>query len=109
MLRTAIVQGRRHAFATALGINTGALVWGAGAAVGVSALLTASTIGYLIVRVLGAAYMIWLGCRFLRSAASRKPNDDDFASSRDGGSASAWRSWQRGLLTNLLNPKIGAF
>lgn len=109
VLRTAIIQGRRHAFATALGINTGALVWGAGAAVGVSALLTASTIGYSIVRVLGAAYMIWLGYRFLRSAVTHKPNDDDFVSSRDGGSTSVWRSWQRGLLTNLLNPKIGAF
>ncbi len=46
VLRAAITQGRRQAFATALGINTGALAWGAAAAVGVSALLTASTIAY---------------------------------------------------------------
>ncbi len=109
VLRTALIQGRRHAFATALGINTGALVWGAGAAMGVSALLTASTIGYSIVRIAGAAYMIWLGFRFLRSAMSRRTDNDEFHSSRDGGSTSAWRCWQRGLLTNLLNPKIGAF
>ena len=44
VLRATIAQGRRQGFATALGINTGALVWGAGAAVGVSALLTASSI-----------------------------------------------------------------
>src|SRR5665647_3155590 len=71
VLRAAITQGRRQGFATALGINTGALVWGAGAAVGVSALLTASTIAAV--------------------------------------PATAWGSWRRGLLTNLLNPKIGAF
>ncbi|MBF4993469.1 LysE family transporter [Arthrobacter gandavensis] len=41
-LRSAISQGPRHAVATGLGINTGAFAWGAAAAVGISALLTAS-------------------------------------------------------------------
>jgi threonine/homoserine/homoserine lactone efflux protein len=109
VLRTALIQGRRRAFATALGIVSGALVWGAGAAVGVSALLTASKIGYSIVKIAGAAYMVWLGYRFLRSAMSHRADDDEFQSTRVGGSTSAWRCWQRGLLTNLLNPKIGAF
>jgi len=54
VLRAAITQGRRQGFATALGINTGALVWGAGAAVGVSALLTASSIAYMLVRIAAA-------------------------------------------------------
>jgi threonine/homoserine/homoserine lactone efflux protein len=73
VLRTALIQGRGRAFATALGILTGALLWGAGAAAGVSALLTASTIGYSIVRIAGAAYLVWLGCRFLRSAMATRP------------------------------------
>ena len=68
VLRAAIAQGRRQGFATALGINTGALAWGAGAAVGVSALLTASSIAYMLVRVVGAGYMIWLGSKMLWSA-----------------------------------------
>jgi threonine/homoserine/homoserine lactone efflux protein len=71
VLRTAITQGRRHAFAAALGINTGALVWGAAAAVGVSALLTASTTAYTIVRIAGAAYMVWLGGKMLWAALRR--------------------------------------
>ncbi len=108
VLRAAITQGKKQAFATALGISTGALVWGAGAAVGVSALLTASSIAYTIVRIAGAVYMIVLGSKLLLEAM------------RDRGSHSSpsptvipvvgpWRSWRRGLLTNLLNPKIGAF
>jgi len=109
VLRTALVQGRRHAFATALGINTGALIWGAAAAAGISALLTASTIAYLIVRLAGAAYLVWLGSRFLQSALIGRAHHDESRSSRDTGSTSVWRCGQRGLLTNLLNPKIGAF
>lgn len=109
VLRAAITQGRRQAFATALGINTGALIWGAGAAVGVSALLTASTLAYTCVRITGAAYMMWLGSKILRSALTRRRGAPESPSTSSSPSTSAWRSWQRGLLTNLLNPKIGAF
>lgn len=108
VLRAAVTQGRRQAFAAALGINTGAFVWGAGAAVGVSALLTASALAYTAVRVVGAAYMVWLGVRLLRGAIRRAREDAE--AERDGpATGGAWRAWRRGLLTNLLNPKIGAF
>jgi threonine/homoserine/homoserine lactone efflux protein len=109
VLRAAIAQGRRQAFATALGINSGALVWGAGAAVGVSALLTASSIAYMVVRVAGAAYMIWLGSKMLWSAVRDRVGIDAPESILAAVPATAWGSWRRGLLTNLLNPKIGAF
>lgn len=68
MLRSAVTQSRRHAFATALGINTGALARGVGAALGVSALLTASPLAYAAVRIAGAVYMVWLGIRLLHQA-----------------------------------------
>jgi threonine/homoserine/homoserine lactone efflux protein len=107
VLRSAAAHGRRHGFATALGVNGGALVWGAGAAVGVSALLTASTIAYTIVRVIGAAYMIWIGARLLLQA--RRGETESTVSASSPGNASLGRSWRRGFTTNLLNPKIGAF
>jgi threonine/homoserine/homoserine lactone efflux protein len=108
VLRSAVSLGRRHGFATALGVSTGALMWGACAAVGVSALLAASTAAYTAVRIAGAVYMIWLGSslllRALRGAAGEPLTAAGSTSSRAIG-----RSWARGLLTNLLNPKIGAF
>jgi threonine/homoserine/homoserine lactone efflux protein len=107
VLRAAISQGRREAFATALGICTGALVWGAGAAVGVSVLLTASTTAYTAVRIAGAAYMVWLGGTLLLAAVRRQGRDA--SRSAPAAAATAWQCWRRGLLTNLLNPKIGAF
>jgi len=108
VLRSAISHGRRQAFATALGVNTGALVWGAGAAVGVSALLTASTVAYTVVRIAGAVYMIWLGSRLLRKAL-RERGGESALEVPSVAASGIFRSWSRGLLTNLLNPKIGAF
>ncbi|GAA0224262.1 LysE family translocator [Cryptosporangium japonicum] len=106
VLRTALVSGRRPAFAAALGIGTGALAWGAAAAVGVSALLTASTVAYTALRVAGAAYLVWLGVQMIRSTLRRRePGGPD----GPGDAVSSVRAWWRGTLTNLLNPKVGAF
>ena len=108
VLRSAVSLGRRHGFATALGVSAGALIWGAGAAVGVSALLTASATAYTVVRIAGAIYMVWLGARLLLRAL-RGGGDEPLAGALSVPSRAIARSWARGLLTNLLNPKIGAF
>jgi len=104
VLRTAVVQGRRHAFATALGICTGALVWGAAAAAGISVLLTASHTAYTVMRVAGAIYLVYLGVMMLRDA--RRPKA---AAEVEVVVVSAWRAFARGMTTNLLNPKVGVF
>ncbi|GIM98009.1 LysE family translocator [Paractinoplanes toevensis] len=103
VLRAAVAMGRGPAFATALGVGTGALIWGAAAAVGVSALLTASEVGYTILRVAGAAYMIYLGARMIW----RRRTDENLQSTPTA--PTLWSTFGRGLLTNLLNPKVGAF
>jgi threonine/homoserine/homoserine lactone efflux protein len=108
VLRSAITDGRRQGFATALGINAGCLVWGAAAAVGVSALLTASTAGYTTLRITGAIYMIWCGTRLLCRAIRGRTGDEGLREPLPADAGLA-RSWSRGLMTNLLNPKIGAF
>lgn len=107
VLRSAITQPRKQAFATALGVSTGLLIWGAFAAVGVSALLTASTVAYTGLRLLGAIYMIGLGSRLLIKARAQKDDRGRDAASELSDGLS--RGWSTGLMTNLLNPKIGAF
>jgi threonine/homoserine/homoserine lactone efflux protein len=118
VLRSAVIMGRGPAFATAAGINAGALIWGAAAAVGVSALLTASETAYLILRIAGAAYMLYLGARMILAAV--RPTDEpvdkrvDKPADKPADKAvprgpSVGNTFGRGLLTNLLNPKIGAF
>jgi threonine/homoserine/homoserine lactone efflux protein len=127
VLRSAIVHGPRHAFATALGIGAGALTWGAAAAAGVSVLLTTSTIAYTALRLVGAAYLVWIGVGLLWSVLRRweeRAGVSELGEASESASEAAGRSeavagpvaapglrraWSRGLLTNLLNPKIGAF
>jgi threonine/homoserine/homoserine lactone efflux protein len=106
VLRSALAEGRRQAAATAGGIVTGLFVWGAAAAIGVSALLTASALAFDLLRYAGAGYLLWFGGRLLWRAVNRRPADPlpDGAAGR-----SAWRAARLGLLTNLLNPKVGVF
>lgn len=95
---------RRHGVAAALGIAMGCLAWGVLAAAGLGAVLAASAVAYGTLRWLGAAYLAWLGLRLLLHPRRQ------WAGPRPGASAQGLRaSWSRGLLTNLLNPKVGVF
>ncbi|MCX4756700.1 LysE family translocator [Kitasatospora purpeofusca] len=114
ILRTSALGHRRQAWGVVLGIQTGTLLWGALTSAGVTALLTASQLGYEILRWAGAAYLVWMGVGMLRSRAHPEPEQgapadtaaDTPAETSTGGLAAGWR---RGLLTNLLNPKVGVF
>lgn len=107
VLRVAVVDGRRHAFATAFGICTGALVWGAAAAAGISVLLTASQTAYTVMKIAGAAYLVYLGVTMLRDAWRQRGVAPSVVEERRPGSAG--RAFTRGMVTNLLNPKVGVF
>ncbi|MCF3183137.1 LysE family translocator [Streptomyces polychromogenes] len=113
VLRSAITLGRRRAFATALGILCGVLVWGMAAAVGASAVLTASRLLYDALRVAGAVYLAWLGIGMLRRTLKERRRPASADTAEGAGAAAAeetWvRSWARGLGTSLLNPKNGVF
>ena len=106
VLRTAVTQGRARAFAAAAGISLGVLIWGVAAALGVSALLAASQVAFTVLRWAGAAYVVWLGISLIVKAG----RGEHLALDGDQPAPeSAWVGFRRGLLTNLLNPKIGVF
>ena len=121
VLRTAVVSGRGHAYATALGINAGTLAWGVAAAVGATAVLAASETAYRALTLAGAAYLAWLGGRLLWTSFRPGSYDalPDGAADPSGTALSAavrpvatrsrWRSFAVGATTNLLNPKVGVF
>lgn len=103
ILRTAAVEGRPVAVAAGVGILLGCLVWAVAAALGLGALLAASETAYTVLKWIGAAYLCWLGVRLLLSPRRELPAN--LAPSLSAGSG--W--FVRGLLTNLLNPKVGVF
>jgi threonine/homoserine/homoserine lactone efflux protein len=101
--RSVFTGGRRDAFATTLGISAGCLVWAVASAIGIAAILAASQTAYDALRLVGAAYLIWLGIQTLLAArrGAEPPADSD-----RGRRPSPFR---QGLLTNLFNPKIAVF
>lgn len=109
VLRSSLTRSRSYAWATAAGIATGAMAWGVAAAVGVSALLTASELAYRLLTTAGAAYMCWLGVsmiwRSIRDRTVAAPSADTVEVAQ----ASPWRGWLVGAGTNFLNPKVGVF
>lgn len=108
VLRSALVQGRRPAIATALGINTGSLVWGAAAGVGAAALISASEVAFTALKLAGAVYLAYLGIRMLVASFRRSDSGPEVPTAL-APEHSLWAAFGRGALTNLLNPKVGAF
>ncbi|HUR09305.1 MAG TPA: LysE family translocator [Nonomuraea sp.] len=100
ILRTSLLSGRRPAWGVVLGIQLGTLTWGLLTAVGLSTLLAASQPAYDILRWAGAAYLVWMGIRML---VTRTKTQEGTAETGFG------TGFRRGLVTNLLNPKVGAF
>ena len=104
VLRTAGVEGPRKAALAGIGIGLGCLAWGVVVALGLGVLLQASELAYTALRWAGAAYLVWLGIKLIRSP---REGLGEVATETIGASGAAWL--RRGLLTNLLNPKIGIF
>ncbi|MHB9755164.1 LysE family translocator [Streptomyces sp. BYX5S] len=109
ILRTSALGRRRRAWGVVLGIQTGTLVWGAFTSLGVTALLTASHLAYTALRWIGAAYLIWMAARMLRDTFRGLPTAVADESLPAAGADSVSGGWRQGTLTNLLNPKMGAF
>lgn len=106
ILRSALTRSRAYAFATALGIQAGTVVWGAAAGVGATAVLAASETAYRIMSLLGACYLVWMGVSLLVSSVRRRTETEQAPPIPKGG---VWRGAAVGLTTNLLNPKVGVF
>ncbi|MBB1520690.1 LysE family translocator [Aquipseudomonas guryensis] len=105
ILRTAALEGPKRAAMAALGINAGCLLWGAGVALGLGALLAASELAFNILKWSGAAYLLWLGLQMLLKPRSEFRLASSAAEERHG--QLGW--FIKGLLGNLLNPKVGVF
>lgn len=132
VVRNALRVGARGGVATTLGCVSGLLVHVVCSGLGVSAVLVHSSGAFHVVRLVGAAYLVWLGMRALHAAWKGGP---DAPAARDvpvaldacetaGGATSDpahWRAyraasrgmvrraWVEGFLSNVLNPKVAVF
>jgi threonine/homoserine/homoserine lactone efflux protein len=103
ILGRTVAQGRQAGIASALGICAGSIVHTCAAALGLSAMLASSATAFGFIKLLGGAYLIFLGAEMIigRSKTSDRPLH--FRRCRN---AAAFR---QGALTNVLNPKVALF
>lgn len=112
ILRTATVKGSRPALWVGLGIALGCLIWCILAAVGLGAVLATSRQLYDTLRLGGACYLFYLGIQLWRKSRQIDNVHLDLTSETVQSATTKYsiHHWFRqGLLTNLLNPKVGVF
>lgn len=100
---------RREARWTVLGLTTGSIVWVLLSLAGLSALFASHPVVALVVRVLGAAYLIWYGFGLLRAALAPARMHNIVPGSIAVVTTSPFAAYRIGLMTGLTNPKGAAF
>ena len=103
ILGRSIGEGRRIGVASALGVSAGSVVHTFAAALGLSAIIATSATAFVAVKLLGAAYLIYLG---IRALTTRVVSGVTLNAPGSPGAAAAFR---QGLVTNVLNPKVALF
>jgi threonine/homoserine/homoserine lactone efflux protein len=101
--RNALALGLRGARWTIVGILTGCLIHATASALGLSAILATSARAYDTVKLVGAAYLVWIGIQSIRHAGAPATDAQPAAAPRGS------NPYMQGFLTNILNPKVALF
>src|SRR4030081_3019472 len=96
VLARSLAGGRREGILASFGTFVGGLFHVVAAALGISAILAASAVAFHTVKYAGAAYLVWLGIRMIRTRNAQLPIET-FAPSRN--------AFGQGIVTEVLNPK----
>jgi RhtB (resistance to homoserine/threonine) family protein len=103
ILGRSIAQGRKAGIASALGICVGSIFHSCAAALGLSAILATSAVAFAAIKLLGGAYLIFLGIKMLLDRRRQLSLPSNF---RRRTTIAAFR---QGVFTNVLNPKVALF
>ena len=103
ILGRSVAQGREAGVASALGICVGSIFHTCAAALGLSAILATSAFAFGAIKMLGGAYLVFLGIKILLDRRKHLSLPSNF---RRQSIAAAFR---QGVLTNILNPKVALF
>jgi threonine/homoserine/homoserine lactone efflux protein len=128
VISRSVDEGRLAGVVRVLGVGAGSMVHVLAAVTGLSALLASSSTAFTIVKYLGAAYLVWLGVRVLRSrdrAVPPEPNQrfvlrdqavaagaeatSDSRRAESDRSAPLGRAFRQGAIVQVLNPKVALF
>jgi threonine/homoserine/homoserine lactone efflux protein len=102
VLTRGLTQGRLAGLLSALGVCSGILVHTFAAAFGLAALLQTSALAFMVVKYVGAAYLVYLGIKALRDKSG-------LSAPREGKPMSFQKVLWQGFLSNVFNPKVALF
>jgi threonine/homoserine/homoserine lactone efflux protein len=105
VMRQVFIGGTSLAQRTIYGNLTGLIVHAVALAAGLSALLAASAEAYTVVKLAGAAYLVFLGAQTLLGARRAHPEADGTAPATPRGMPSPGTAYLQGLVSTVLNPK----
>jgi RhtB (resistance to homoserine/threonine) family protein len=103
ILGRSIAQGREAGVASAIGISLGSIFHTCAAALGLSAILATSALAFGTIKLIGGAYLIFLGAKMILDRRKQLSLPSNF---RRRTTIAAFR---QGILTNILNPKVALF
>ncbi|MEX0406128.1 LysE family translocator [Aquibium sp. LZ166] len=99
----ALSEGRGAGLACMFGAMTGCVIHTTMVALGLSALIVASPQAFLVLKIVGAGYLVWLAWQAVTKGSAFSPD------TRTRKARSVWQNWATGVGINLLNPKIILF
>lgn len=102
VLTQSALQGRAAGLFVTAGLCTGLLVHTTAVAVGVAALVQSSLLAFNLLKIIGAAYLLYLAWKAFRASAKRLEN-------KDGHRLRPARLYVRGIIMNVTNPKVSIF
>ena len=108
-IRNTLLGGRKGGVSTALGVVTGQSVWALATSAGIAALLLASEPAFAAVKLLGAAYLVYLGTQALLGAFRSGRWQEKANGVRPARTLRATTAYRQGVISNLGNPKMAAF
>jgi len=104
-IRNTLAGGRRGGIFTAIGVVSGQVTWAVAASAGLAAVLLASQPAFTALRLVGAAYLVFLGAHALLGAFRSRPAEPAVLSR----SPALTGAYRQGLLSNLGNAKMAVF
>jgi threonine/homoserine/homoserine lactone efflux protein len=108
IIRQAFRGGARAASRSAIGVGVGSSVWALASVLGVAVLLESSAASFTVLKLAGAAYLIYLGARSLIGSFGAAADAASDNAPQRGAPRRVSSAFTLGLLNNLLNPKAGA-
>lgn len=102
VLTQSALNGKRSGLIITLGLCTGLVVHISAVALGVATLLKTSLLAFTLLKIAGAAYLLYLAWHAFRAGSSQVPSSTN-------STLSGWKLYRRGILMNVTNPKVAIF